>query len=77
MAANAGQPVPPSVTYLAAVKHGKCPAKNKLDFLSPDIYTEAYQHVAVRSVQRMGDRISLFEIRNVLRAQLLPCFKGR
>uniref|UniRef100_A0A803VIZ4 Acyl-coenzyme A oxidase n=1 Tax=Ficedula albicollis TaxID=59894 RepID=A0A803VIZ4_FICAL len=48
MAASAGQPVPPSVTYLAAVKHGKCPAKNKLDFLSPDIYIEAYQHVAVR-----------------------------
>ncbi|XP_050169126.1 peroxisomal acyl-coenzyme A oxidase 2 [Myiozetetes cayanensis] len=50
MAASAGQPVPPSVTYLAAVKPGKCPAKNKSDFLSPHIYTEAYQHVALRLI---------------------------
>ncbi|NXT77838.1 ACOX2 oxidase, partial [Zapornia atra] len=48
MAARAGQPVPPSVTYLATEKLGKCPARNKLDFLSPDIYTEAYQHTAIR-----------------------------
>uniref|UniRef100_A0A8B9VIR2 Acyl-coenzyme A oxidase n=1 Tax=Anas zonorhyncha TaxID=75864 RepID=A0A8B9VIR2_9AVES len=47
-AASAGQPVPQSVTYLAAVKPGKCPAKNKLDFLNPDIYVEAYQHTAIR-----------------------------
>lgn len=77
MAASTGQSVPPSVTYLAAVKPRKCPAKNKLDFLSPDIYTEAYQHMAVRSVRGTGDGLSLFGIRNVLRAQLLPCFKGR
>lgn len=66
MAASTGQPVPPSVTYLAAGKPGKCPAKNKLDFLSPDIYTEAYQHVAIRSVRGMADGVSLFDIRNVL-----------
>lgn len=77
MAASTGQPVPPSVTYLAAVTPEKCPAKNKLDFLSPDIYIEAYQHMAARSVQRMGDAVSLFDIRNVLRAQLLLRFKGR
>ncbi|NXI71961.1 ACOX2 oxidase, partial [Anseranas semipalmata] len=47
-AASTGHPVPPSVTYLAAVKPRKCPAKNKLDFLNPDIYTEAYQHTAIR-----------------------------
>lgn len=57
MAASAGQPVPPSVTYLAAVKHGKCPAKNKLDFLSPDIYTEAYQHVAVRLTSSTAEKL--------------------
>lgn len=61
VAASAGQPVPPSVAYLAAVKPGKCPAKSKSDFLSPDIYTAAYQHMAARSVmdERMGDRASL------------------
>ncbi|NXK49734.1 ACOX2 oxidase, partial [Chauna torquata] len=47
-AASAGRPIPPSVTYLAAVKPRKCPAKEKLDFLSPDVYTEAYQHTAIR-----------------------------
>ncbi|NWR79065.1 ACOX2 oxidase, partial [Centropus unirufus] len=50
MAASAGQPIPPSVAYLAAVNAGKCPAKNKLDFLRPDIYTEAYRHTAVRLI---------------------------
>ncbi|NXI59991.1 ACOX2 oxidase, partial [Chloroceryle aenea] len=50
MAASTGQPVPPSVTYLAAGKPGKCPAQNKLHFLNPDIYTEAYQHAAARLV---------------------------
>ncbi|XP_074951938.1 peroxisomal acyl-coenzyme A oxidase 2 isoform X3 [Phalacrocorax aristotelis] len=55
--ASTGQPVPPSVTYLAAVKHGKCPAKNKLDFLRPDIYTEAYQHVATRLVSSTAAKL--------------------
>ncbi|NWW88580.1 ACOX2 oxidase, partial [Rhynochetos jubatus] len=50
MAASTGQLVPPSVTYLAAAKPGTCPARNKADFLSPDVYTEAYQHMAVRLV---------------------------
>ncbi|XP_061864095.1 peroxisomal acyl-coenzyme A oxidase 2 isoform X2 [Colius striatus] len=49
-AVSTGQPVPPSVTYLAAVKPGKCPAKNKSDFLCSDIYTEAYQHMAARLI---------------------------
>ncbi|XP_009073492.1 PREDICTED: peroxisomal acyl-coenzyme A oxidase 2 [Acanthisitta chloris] len=57
MAASSGQPVPPSVTYLAAVKPGKCPAKNKLDFLSPDIYTEAYQHVAFRLINSTAAKL--------------------
>ncbi|XP_009984459.1 PREDICTED: peroxisomal acyl-coenzyme A oxidase 2 [Tauraco erythrolophus] len=57
MATSAGQPVPPSVTYLAAVKSRKCPAKNKLDFLSPDIYTEAYQHVAVRLISSTAAKL--------------------
>ncbi|NXH13619.1 ACOX2 oxidase, partial [Bucco capensis] len=57
MAASAGQPVPPSVTYLAAVKPGKCPAKNKLDFLSPDIYMEAYRHTAARLVSSTAAKL--------------------
>ncbi|KFQ46965.1 Peroxisomal acyl-coenzyme A oxidase 2, partial [Nestor notabilis] len=57
MAASAGHPVPPSVTYLAAVKPGKCPAKNKLDFLSPDIYTNAYQHAAVRLISSAAAKL--------------------
>ncbi|NXI39717.1 ACOX2 oxidase, partial [Galbula dea] len=57
MAASTGQPVPPSVTYLAAVKPGKCPAKNKLDFLRPDIYTEAYQHMAARLVSSTAAKL--------------------
>ncbi|KFU89148.1 Peroxisomal acyl-coenzyme A oxidase 2, partial [Chaetura pelagica] len=57
MAASSGQPVPPSVTYLAAVKPRKCPAKNKLDFLSPDIYTEAYEHTAVRLIRSTAAKL--------------------
>ncbi|NXC16136.1 ACOX2 oxidase, partial [Corythaeola cristata] len=57
MATITGQPVPSSVTYLAAVKAGKCPAKNKLDFLSPDVYTEAYQHVAVRLISSTAAKL--------------------
>ncbi|NWI62927.1 ACOX2 oxidase, partial [Todus mexicanus] len=57
MAASAGQPVPPSVTYLAAMKSRKCPAKNKLDFLNPDIYTEAYQHMAARLVSSTAAKL--------------------
>uniref|UniRef100_A0A672UVA5 Acyl-coenzyme A oxidase n=1 Tax=Strigops habroptila TaxID=2489341 RepID=A0A672UVA5_STRHB len=57
MAASAGHPVPPSVTYLAAVKPGKCPAKNKFDFLSPDTYTEAYQHAAVRLISSTAAKL--------------------
>lgn len=60
-AASAGQPVPPSVTYLAAMKPGKCPAKDKLDFLNPDVYTEAYQHAAIRSVRRKGEEVSVWQ----------------
>ncbi|OPJ71943.1 peroxisomal acyl-coenzyme A oxidase 2 isoform A [Patagioenas fasciata monilis] len=56
-AASAGQPVPPSVIYLSVMKAGKCPAKNKLDFLSPDIYTEAYQHAAVRLVSSTAAKL--------------------
>ncbi|POI34990.1 hypothetical protein CIB84_001256 [Bambusicola thoracicus] len=56
-AASAGQPVPPSVTYLAAMKPGKCPAKDKLDFLSPDIYTEAYQHAAIRLISSTAAKL--------------------
>ncbi|XP_026713484.1 peroxisomal acyl-coenzyme A oxidase 2 [Athene cunicularia] len=56
-AASTGQPVPPSVTYLAAVKPGKCPAKNKLEFLSPKIYTEAYQHMAARLVSSAAAKL--------------------
>ncbi|XP_069721789.1 peroxisomal acyl-coenzyme A oxidase 2 [Phaenicophaeus curvirostris] len=57
MAASAGQSIPPSVTYLAAVKPRKCPAKSKLDFLSPDIYTEAYQHTAVRLISSTAAKL--------------------
>ncbi|KFO80649.1 Peroxisomal acyl-coenzyme A oxidase 2, partial [Cuculus canorus] len=57
MAASAGQPIPPSVTYLAAVKPGKCPAKSKLDFLNPDIYIEAYQHTAVRLISSTAAKL--------------------
>ncbi|KFQ14038.1 Peroxisomal acyl-coenzyme A oxidase 2, partial [Leptosomus discolor] len=56
-AASTGQPVPPSVTYLAAVKPGNCPAKSKLDFLSPDTYTEAYQHMAARLVSSTAAKL--------------------
>ncbi|KAM6121146.1 peroxisomal acyl-coenzyme A oxidase 2 [Pterocles gutturalis] len=56
-AARAGQPVPPSVTYLAAVKPGTCPAQNKLDFLNPDVYTEAYQHMAVRLISSTAAKL--------------------
>ncbi|XP_013804327.2 peroxisomal acyl-coenzyme A oxidase 2 [Apteryx mantelli] len=48
MAASAGQPIPPSVTYLSSAKPGKCPAKDKLDFLSPDVYLKAYEQMAIR-----------------------------
>ncbi|KAM6059619.1 peroxisomal acyl-coenzyme A oxidase 2 isoform 5-T5 [Theristicus caerulescens] len=57
VAASAGRPVPPSVTYLAAVKPGKCPANKKSDFLSPHIYTEAYQHTAVRLVSSTAAKL--------------------
>ncbi|XP_069668106.1 peroxisomal acyl-coenzyme A oxidase 2 isoform X1 [Haliaeetus albicilla] len=57
MAASTGQPVPPSVTYLAAVTPEKCPAENKLDFLSPDIYTEAYQHMAARLINSTAAKL--------------------
>ncbi|XP_029899458.1 peroxisomal acyl-coenzyme A oxidase 2 isoform X2 [Aquila chrysaetos chrysaetos] len=57
MAASTGQSVPPSVTYLAAVTPEKCPAKNKLDFLSPDIYTEAYQHMAARLISSTAAKL--------------------
>ncbi|NWY55330.1 ACOX2 oxidase, partial [Chionis minor] len=57
MAASTGQHIPPSVTYLAAVKPKKCPAKNKLDFLRPDIYTEAYQHTAVRLISSTAAKL--------------------
>ncbi|KFO91755.1 Peroxisomal acyl-coenzyme A oxidase 2, partial [Buceros rhinoceros silvestris] len=56
-AASTGQPVPPSVTYLAAMKPGKCPAKSKSDFLSPDIYTEAYQHMAARLISSTAAKL--------------------
>ncbi|KFV99113.1 Peroxisomal acyl-coenzyme A oxidase 2, partial [Eurypyga helias] len=56
-AASTGQPIPPSVTYLAAAKPGTCPARNKMDFLSPDIYTEAYQHTAVRLVSSTAAKL--------------------
>lgn len=56
-AASAGQPVPPSVTYLAAMKPRKCPAKDKLDFLSPDVYTEAYQHAAIRLISSTAAKL--------------------
>ncbi|OXB66220.1 hypothetical protein ASZ78_000645 [Callipepla squamata] len=56
-AASAGQPVPPSVTYLAAMKPGKCPAKDKLDFLSPDMYTDAYQHAAIRLISSTAAKL--------------------
>ncbi|NWU63567.1 ACOX2 oxidase, partial [Pterocles burchelli] len=56
-AAHAGQPVPPSVMYLAAGKPGTCPARNKLDFLRPDIYTEAYQHTAVRLISSTAAKL--------------------
>ncbi|XP_064375162.1 peroxisomal acyl-coenzyme A oxidase 2 isoform X4 [Dromaius novaehollandiae] len=48
MAASAGQPIPPSVTYLSSMKPRNCPAKDKLDFLSPDIYLKAYEQTAIR-----------------------------
>ncbi|NWH78462.1 ACOX2 oxidase, partial [Piaya cayana] len=57
MAASAGQSIPPSVTYLAAAKPRKCPAKSKLDFLSPDIYIEAYQHTAVRLISSTAAKL--------------------
>ncbi|NWU94842.1 ACOX2 oxidase, partial [Upupa epops] len=57
MAARSGQSVPPSVAYLAAVKPGKCPAKKKFDFLSPDIYIEAYQHMAARLVSSTAAKL--------------------
>ncbi|NXO04590.1 ACOX2 oxidase, partial [Rhinopomastus cyanomelas] len=57
MAASSGQAVPPSVAYLAAVKPRKCPAKSKFDFLSPDIYTEAYQHMAARLVSSTATKL--------------------
>ncbi|NWX16319.1 ACOX2 oxidase, partial [Aegotheles bennettii] len=57
MEASTGQSVPPSVTYLAAVKPGKCPAKNKLDFLRPDIYIEAYRHTAARLVSSTATKL--------------------
>uniref|UniRef100_A0A8C7E9Y7 Acyl-coenzyme A oxidase n=1 Tax=Nothoprocta perdicaria TaxID=30464 RepID=A0A8C7E9Y7_NOTPE len=53
MAASAGQRVPPSVTYLSSVKSGKCPAKDKSDFLRPEIYLKAYEQMAVRSVTKL------------------------
>ncbi|OXB78709.1 UNVERIFIED_CONTAM: hypothetical protein H355_002674 [Colinus virginianus] len=56
-AASAGQPVPPSVTYLAAMKPGKCPAKDKLDFLRPDMYTDAYQHAAIRLISSTAAKL--------------------
>ncbi|XP_065543503.1 peroxisomal acyl-coenzyme A oxidase 2 isoform X2 [Lathamus discolor] len=59
MAASAGHPVPPSVTYLAAGKPGKCPAKNKFDFLSPDIYTQAYRHAAVRLISSTAAKLQV------------------
>uniref|UniRef100_A0A8C2YEP2 Acyl-coenzyme A oxidase n=1 Tax=Coturnix japonica TaxID=93934 RepID=A0A8C2YEP2_COTJA len=54
---STSSPVPPSVTYLAAMKPRKCPAKDKLDFLSPDIYTEAYQHAAIRLISSTAAKL--------------------
>lgn len=49
-AAHSGQPVPPSVAYLSAANSERCLVRDKRDFLQPDVYVEAYRHVAIRSV---------------------------
>ncbi|XP_019392295.1 PREDICTED: peroxisomal acyl-coenzyme A oxidase 2 isoform X1 [Crocodylus porosus] len=47
-AARSGQPVPPSVAYLSAVNSERCLVRDKRDLLQPDVYVEAYRHVAIR-----------------------------
>ncbi|XP_070792936.1 peroxisomal acyl-coenzyme A oxidase 2 isoform X1 [Pituophis catenifer annectens] len=46
--AQMGQPLPSSVAYFSSVNFGKCQAQEKMDFLNPDIYTDAYKHRALR-----------------------------
>ncbi|NWI13616.1 ACOX2 oxidase, partial [Crypturellus soui] len=57
MAASAGQPVPPSVTYLSSAKPGKCPAKNKSDFLNPEFYLKAYEQMASRLISSSAAKL--------------------
>ncbi|KGL73967.1 Peroxisomal acyl-coenzyme A oxidase 2, partial [Tinamus guttatus] len=57
MAASAGQPIPPSVTYLSSVKPGKCPAKDKSDFLSPETYLKAYEQMAIRLISSSAAKL--------------------
>lgn len=56
-AAQTDQVLPPSVIYLTTPRAKKCRAKNKLDFLNPEIYIEAYEHRAYRNIQNAASQL--------------------
>ncbi|XP_078517631.1 peroxisomal acyl-coenzyme A oxidase 2 [Lissotriton helveticus] len=56
-AAQTGQALPQSVIYFTSPRAKKCRAKNKLDFLNPEIYIEAYEHKAYRLIQNAASQL--------------------
>lgn len=73
--AQMGQPLPSSVAYFSSVNFGKCQAQEKMDFLNPDIYTDAYKHRALRLVLRNWNRVRyiqvVFDFQPQLRSEFL------
>ncbi|XP_070594233.1 peroxisomal acyl-coenzyme A oxidase 2 isoform X2 [Erythrolamprus reginae] len=55
--AQMGQPLPSSVAYFSSVNFGKCQAREKNDFLNPDIYTDAYKHRALRFIRNVAMKL--------------------
>nr|XP_014344984.1 PREDICTED: peroxisomal acyl-coenzyme A oxidase 2 [Latimeria chalumnae] len=55
--AHSGQSLPASVAYLSVQQSSGCSAKDKVDFLNPYIYIEAYKHRASRVITDAGTKL--------------------
>uniref|UniRef100_A0A6J0TYC2 Acyl-coenzyme A oxidase n=1 Tax=Pogona vitticeps TaxID=103695 RepID=A0A6J0TYC2_9SAUR len=58
-AAINGKPLPPSVAYLSSENLGKCRAKEKRDFLNPDVYADAYRQRAFRMLRKAANKLQM------------------
>ncbi|KAJ7317100.1 hypothetical protein JRQ81_003262 [Phrynocephalus forsythii] len=58
-AATSGKPLPPSVAYLSSRSFGKCEAKEKGDFLNPDVYMDAYRQRSFRLLRTAASKLQM------------------